>query len=141
MLTIRSSVTVDKPASTVFDYMVEPSNQLHWSPNFLSLDREEPGPNDLGKRFTGTIKKFGTLNLEYSEFERPRRFTMATDHKMGHFTHTFTFEPLGNATVVRQEIGFAPRGSAKLIAPFLKPGLQKMAVGVDREIERATRAL
>ena len=62
MLKITSNVSVKTPVDQAFDYMVDPRNQVEWSPNFLSLDHLQPGPCGKGTRFRGTIKNFG---LEY----------------------------------------------------------------------------
>ena len=139
--TVTSSVQVDRPIEPVFDYMVEPTHQVDWSPNFLSLDHVEPGPIAAGMRFTGTIKNFGSLDLEYSEFVRPHAFKMATDHKMGHFSHGFTFDRSGEGTRVTQEIVFAPKGMARLMAPFMTRMLKKMAADLDDRIQSTVNAL
>lgn len=135
MPTIISSVIVRKPAAAVFDFMVDPRNQVEWSPNFLSLDTPPAGPLGRGTRFRGTIKNFGAMELEYSQFERPLRFEMATDHRLGLLTHSFTFVPLGDTTRVEQTVGFRPRGIAYLIAPLMLPTLRKMVRNLDRQIE------
>jgi hypothetical protein len=135
MPTISSSVTVDKAAGPVFDFMVEPRNQVEWSPNFLSLDSAPSAPPALGTRFRGTIKNFGSMDLEYSKFERPREFEMSTRPRLGRTTHSFRFEPEGEQTVIRQTVGFAPSGAARLIAPLMTPLLRRMVSNLDRRIE------
>ena len=81
--TISSSVTVAQPAAAVFDYLVDPANQVRWSPNFQTLEQPPTGPLGLGTRFRGKLKNFGSLDFVYDEFERPRRFRMATEHRTG----------------------------------------------------------
>jgi uncharacterized protein YndB with AHSA1/START domain len=134
MPTITSSVVVQRPAQSVFDFMVDPRNQVEWSPNFLSLDTPPDGPLGIGTRFRGTVKNFGAMELEYSTFEPPRRFAMATDHKLGHLTHSFAFVPMGADTRVEQTVGFQPRGLARLIAPLMVPMLRRMVRNLDRQI-------
>lgn len=136
MSAITSSVTVQRPCQAVFDYMADPHNQVDWSPNFLALVTPPAVPIGHGSRFRGKIKNFGTLDLEYAEFERPARFKMATKHWSGGMTHDFRFSALANGTQITQTVEFHPRGVARLFSPLMAPLLRKMVADLDRQIVR-----
>jgi uncharacterized protein YndB with AHSA1/START domain len=135
MTTITSSVTVAQTATAVFDYLVDPANQVHWSPNFQALEQAPPGAPELGTRFRGKLKNFGSLEFVYDEFERPRTFRMATDHRTGHMTHRFIVSEAGAGTQVTHEVGFEPAGLARLGAPLMRPLLAKMVADLDRQLK------
>lgn len=141
LTTITSTVTVDQAAQAVFDYLVEPANQVHWSPNFQALERGPAGPLALGTAFRGRLKNFGSLEFVYDQFEPPRRFRMATDHRMGHMTHCFVLAEQGAGTSVTHEVGFEPRGLARLGAPLMRPMLKQMVADLDRQLRISLGAL
>lgn len=140
MRTISSSVTVQRSAPAVFDFLVDPRNQLEWSPNFLSLDTPPTAPLGRGTRFRGPLKNFGSMDLEYTEFEQPRAFEMATRHRMGRLTHGFVIDPEGDGARIKQTVGFAPAGVARLFAPFMMPMLRRMVADLDRQIAQSVHA-
>jgi uncharacterized protein YndB with AHSA1/START domain len=141
MTTILSSVTVERPSVAVFDYLVDPANQVYWSPNFQALEQPPDGPLGLGSRFRGRLKNFGSLEFVYDEFEASRRFRMATDHRTGHMTHRFTVQDEGNSTRVEHEVGFEARGLARFASPLMKPMLARMIADLDRLLKSTLDAL
>jgi uncharacterized protein YndB with AHSA1/START domain len=141
MTTISSSVTVERPSAAVFGYLVDPANQVHWSPNFQVLEQPPDGPLGLGSRFRGRLKNFGSLEFVYDEFEAPGSFRMATDHRTGHLTHRFTVHDEGDRTRLEHEVGFEPRGLARIAAPLMKPMLGKMVADLDAQLKSTLNAL
>ncbi|HET6561334.1 MAG TPA: SRPBCC family protein [Marmoricola sp.] len=141
MTTIASSITVDIPASAVFDYLVEPANQVHWSPNFQFLERAPTGTLGLGTAFRGRLKNFGSLEFVYDEFQPQTSFRMAANHRTGHITHRFTLSGEGRATTVRHEVGFDARGLARVAVPLMKPMLRRMVSDLDLQLKVSLAAL
>jgi uncharacterized protein YndB with AHSA1/START domain len=139
--TLSSTVIVRQPAAVVFDYLVDPANQVQWSPNFLALEQPPSGPFGPGTKFRGKLKNFGSLEFVYDEFERPRVFRMATAHRTGHMTHRFTLVDDAGTTRVTHEVGFEPRGVARLTAPLMKPMLGKMVADLDRQLKTTLDAI
>jgi carbon monoxide dehydrogenase subunit G len=66
---------------------------------------------------------------------------MATEHLTGHMTHRFTIEASGDTTRVTHEVGFEPRGLARLTAPLMKPLLSRMVADLDRRLGSTLGAL
>ena len=141
MPTISSAVTVERPPDAVFAYLVVPANQVEWSPNFQALIDSSPEPYALGTRFHGKLKNFGSLEFVYDEFQSPHRFRMATDHRTGHMTHRFTLYDVDGNTRVEHEVGFEPRGLARLATPLMVPMLRRMVADLDRRLETSLSTL
>ena len=56
-------------------------------------------------------------------------------------THRFTVENDGTVTRVAHEVGFEPRGPARLAAPLMKPLLARMVADLDRQLKSTLSAL
>ena len=138
---MTSSVSVDRGQDAVFDYLVDPSNQVQWSPNFLELVRPPAGPVGLGSTFQGKLKNFGTLEFVYDEFTPRRSFRMAADHRLGHMSHRFTVDGDSKSATVSHAVAFEPKGLGRLGAPLMKPMLKRMITDLDLQLKSCLRRL
>lgn len=119
MLTIESSITIDRSPADVFDYAADARNHRTWNVNAQSVEKISPGPIGRGTRFHGIYKGYGELEFELIEYERPTRFVMTSSTKAADFRHAFICEPVPGGMRLTQVGEVKPKGLMKLMAPMM----------------------
>jgi len=126
MVEIEERVVIQRSVADVFDAASDPERQLEWDAGTLrSVEKLTDGPLAAGSRYRGDFKGFGTVDYEFSEFERDRRFAHQAKVKMGTMNHTFSFESSPHGTVVVQRGALDPNVMGRLMAPMIKRMFRK----------------
>jgi uncharacterized protein YndB with AHSA1/START domain len=125
---IRASVTVDRPAEEVFDYLVDVTKHAEWSPKPYRVEGVT-GPVSVGT----TYDSYGWLpgdkdhhnDVAVTVLERPQRLVLTATEKGGEqFVSTFTLTQRGNVTDLERVLDVPkPGGVAGLLFPVLVPTL------------------
>ena len=124
---IRSSVTVNKPAEQVFDYLVDVAKHSEWSPKPYRVEGVT-GPVAVGTAYTS----YGWLpgdkdhrnDVSVTALDRPHRFVLTATEKGEQFVNTFTLTQRGDATELERVIDMPrPGGVTGLLLPVLIPTL------------------
>jgi ligand-binding SRPBCC domain-containing protein len=137
MFEVAESVTIAWPADRLFGVAVDPQVQLEWDAAALPrVEKLTEGPLGVGARYRGSLKRLGTVDFEYVEYEPGRRFSHNAQMRLGRFRHTFDFEPVDDGTRLTQRIQMEPVGIARLMAPLLRPVLRRRIRMIDDELRR-----
>jgi uncharacterized protein YndB with AHSA1/START domain len=136
MPTITESLIIARPPEEVFDAASDPEKQLMWDPEFTqSVEKLTPGPLSRGSRYRGKFKQFGTMEYEFADFERPKRFSHLTMMPMGEMSHTFTFEQVPEGTRLTQEGRLKPRLLGRIMWPMMSRMLRKRFRTIVSEVD------
>lgn len=132
-ISIRNSVTVNKPVEVVFDYLADVSRHGEWSPKPYRVEGLS-GPVTKGTTFTswGWVPgdKDHRNEVEVTEVERPSRFAFTAKEKGEEFRSTFTLTPEGDGTRVERVMDMPrPGGVLGMVFPLVASGFIKPAVG------------
>ena len=101
---VRISETFDVRASpeVVFDYMTNPANLVHWQTSKTLVEQLTDGPPGLGTRVRERTKPPGAKEfeqiVEFTEFDRPKRFHVHIVEGPYPVDGTWTFGPSGGGT-------------------------------------------
>lgn len=134
MITVASALSVDTAPDVVFDYLSNPHNQVHWTPNFTELEEPPAPPIGLGSTYRGKLKAFGSALFTIDEYEPKTHFRVALDPRGGHLTHSFTVVGIDTGTRVDHEVGFEPKGVAKVMTPLMRKMIKKMVAKLDQQM-------
>ena len=136
-LTLKKSVNA--PIDKVFNVFSDFSTAAERVKGIESVEILTDGPIAKGTRFTETRIMFGkssTEEMEITEFELNKRYTVEADSCGAHFQTEFRFEPNGVTTNVEMEMNTRNVTLlAKLMSPlgFLMAGTMKKMIETDMD--------
>ncbi|MBE7366545.1 SRPBCC family protein [Ramlibacter pallidus] len=81
IVAVRASVLIQRDQDTVFRYVSDVENDIHWRGGIVSIRRTTPGPARAGARTEETLKAFGQTLVtvtEITEFQPPQRVLSRT---------------------------------------------------------------
>ena len=127
MPAVSVSTPIAAPVAEVFALFTDLKNAPGRVKAIKRIELLTNGPVGVGTRFRETrvmFKRDTTEEMEITEFEPNRRYTVSADSCGAHFTSTFHFRPEDDGTVVTLEINSKP---VSLLAKLLSPlaGLMK----------------
>lgn len=103
MPTTTETTTVDAPREDVFDYVADFSHLAEWDPTFVSSERVDEGPLDVGSTFDCRMVVLDVqvpMALEITRYERPHRVVL---------------EGTGDGFTTREEITVGPAGDGRQV--------------------------
>jgi carbon monoxide dehydrogenase subunit G len=127
MSAVSVSTRVAAPVAEVFALFTDLKNAAGRVKAIKRIELLTNGPVGVGTRFRETrvmFKRDATEEMEITEFEPNRRYTVGANSCGARFTSIFQFRPDGDGTVVTLEINSKP---VSLLAKLLSPlaGLMK----------------
>lgn len=133
---------VKRPIEEVFDFLVDIRNEAAWNPRLRKIDKTSDGGIDAGTTFQGTYQGLGALHTRLTEFERPTRFSFRSTGARMNIAGTFILTRVDGDTRVDLRADFEPRGLFKLLAPLMRPVLNRQnaaaAIRLKRALEEGT---
>ncbi|MCA1819979.1 MAG: SRPBCC family protein [Thermoplasmatota archaeon] len=140
MAVIESSVHIDRPLETVFDYAVDMTNELAWNPGVESMQKVTPGPVRLGTRYKAKWRQSGHIDVECTGFERPTAWTY---HNGGPVVVDLSIRltPEGGGTRLVARFEAHPRGLFRVLFPVFLPVMRKQEKANMANLKRAIEAL
>ena len=126
---VVTEVEIECPRDEVAAFAADPANATAWYKNIKSVDWETAPPLVVGSKLRFRAQFLGrTLDYTYEvqEFERGRRFVMATAQGPFPMTTTYTWEDAsGGATKMTLRNRGEPAGFAAVTAPVMKRAMRK----------------
>ena len=119
---IQGEVTIDRPVEEVFDFVVDERNEPQYNPRMLRAEKLTEGPIGVGTRFQATAKTgrgTATMEIDLTEFDRPRRFALLTKLPTMDIRGAVTFSGSGPGTLLRWSWDLKPRGALRLLGPIV----------------------
>ncbi len=119
----ESSITIDRPVDTVFDFVLDGTKSPLWRPAVVEVQRVPGKPSSVGAVFKQRLKGPGGRRIdgdyEIVECQPHEVITFQVIAGPARPTGTYRFEAVGNATRVTFRLHYASRGLARLIDPII----------------------
>jgi uncharacterized protein YndB with AHSA1/START domain len=135
---ITETFVVDAPPEAVFDYLVNPSNLREWQTSKTSVEQLSAGPPGLGTRVRERTKPPGGKEfeqiVEFTEFDRPRRFHVHVVEGPQPIDGTWSFEPDSAGTKVSFTAEGELRGPMRFITPIIQRLMARQFAGYHRNV-------
>ncbi|OFW61430.1 MAG: hypothetical protein A2133_06265 [Actinobacteria bacterium RBG_16_64_13] len=122
MVRIDGEIIITRSVEEVFDFVSDERNEPRYNPQMTLVELVSTGPIGLGTQFRAVARSGGRsvpMLIEFTVFERPVRLgshtsmsSMATDGEL-------TFEPRGDATLMRWSWNLQPTGALRLLTPLV----------------------
>jgi carbon monoxide dehydrogenase subunit G len=140
MIELERTISVDRPAAAVVEYLADFANAEEWDSGTKTCTRIDEGPIQIGSRWRNVSEFRGReTELQYTLIRHdPQRLTFTGENKTVTSTDDLTFEDEGNRTRIRYQARFKFKGLAALVAPFVRGSLDKLA---DDTIEQMKSVL
>ena len=119
----EESITINRPANAVFDFVLDGTNNTLWRPAVIDIQRMSGKPSDVGAVFKQGLKGPGGRRIEgdYEIVEcQPNeliKFQVVAGPARP--TGTYRFEAVGNSTRVTFILHYEPKGLARLMGPMI----------------------
>ena len=137
---IAESFVIDASAEVVFDYLTNPSNVPDWQTSKTSVEQLTDGPPRLGtcvwERTTRPGGKEFEQTVEFTEFDRPRRFRAHVVEGPYPIDGIWSLEPDGRRTNVSFIAEGELRGVMQLLGPIAKRLMARQFAGYHRNLAR-----
>jgi uncharacterized protein YndB with AHSA1/START domain len=121
---ITQTFVAAAPPELVFDYMTDPSNLAKWQTSKTLVEPLTEGPTRLGTRVRERTKPPGAREfeqiVEFTEFERPKRFHVHIVDGPYPIDGTWTLEREGTNARLKFAAEGELHGLKRLVAPILK---------------------
>ena len=128
MVQLSKTVVVDKPIDVVFRYLADFTTTGEWDPATVRTVRQA-GDGGVGTTYQNTSRFLGReTNLDYRvvDLRRDQRIQLRGENKTLVAVDTMTFRRVSGGTEVTYTADFAFKGIAKVVAPVLRPALDKL---------------
>ena len=137
---VEQTFTVGAPPERVFDYMTDPANLAAWQTTKTSVEQLTPGEPGLGTRVRERTKPPGGKEfeqiVEFTEFDRPRRFTAHIVEGPQPVDGTWMLRPDGDATEVTFVAEGEMRGAIRLLGPLTGRLIARQFAGYHETLRR-----
>ena len=136
MVRETASVRIERPAEQVWDYFTDVGNDPEWNPSAIKARKTSDGPLGVGSTFHVVRKMSGPMDLEYTEYSRPLRWTLRGTGRGMSFTYAAELKPSGSATELTSHMNLDPKGVFKLLGPVLGSVTRKQLDQVHAALKR-----
>jgi carbon monoxide dehydrogenase subunit G len=133
---VERTFTVPRPVEAVFDYLSDFTHTNEWDPGTVSTKRTS-GDGGVGTNVSEFMGRRTELTYETTELERPHRLQFRGHNDKVFTADTMTFRQAGDQTEVHYRADFDLGLMLNLLAPFIKPKLEKLADETVAQLQRA----
>jgi uncharacterized protein YndB with AHSA1/START domain len=140
MISIESTVSVERPADEVFAFIADVRNDPRWHTDVLDARLVKDTVIGRGSTFqirTKPVMGISGGSVTVSEYEPPRRVVFQV--RMGKLEPrtTFTVVPNGRGCEVTRRIEMEPQGLMRLMAPLMTGMLRRSNIGFLAKLSSA----
>jgi carbon monoxide dehydrogenase subunit G len=125
---LQKTVTVDKPLDAVFGYLSDFTTTTEWDPGTV-VTVNQHGDGGVGTTYLNTSTFLGRqtqLTYIMREFAPGERIRLRGENKTVIAIDTMTFRSTDAGTEVTYTAQFTFKGPARLLAPMLRPALERL---------------
>jgi hypothetical protein len=140
---LQRTVVVDKPLEKVFAYLSDFTTTTEWDPGTVTtvLDRGDGG---IGTTYLNTSAFLGRrtqLTYVVRELVPGERIRLQGENQTVIATDTMSFREVRTGTEVTYSAEFTFKGSARFIAPLLRPALERLGNQAETGLREALSRL
>jgi len=122
MVTVQGEIVIDRPREEVFDFVADEENEPRYNPQMRLAKKTSQGPIGVGTTFRAEMTRRGLvvpMTVEFTEFDRPRRFEERVHMEAMDLTGGMTFEPVDQRTRMTWSWNLEPHGVLRFLGPIV----------------------
>ena len=123
----ENEITIDRPVSLVFDFVLDGANNKLWRPAVIDISPLTEKPYGIGTAFKQGLKgPGGRIDGDYkiTEFKPNELIKFEVTAGPARPVGTYAFATDGNSTTVTFILDFQPRGLVKLMEPMINQSMK-----------------
>ncbi len=118
----EGKVTINRPVQAVFHFILDGTQNAHWRPDVLDVQRMSIEPDGKGSKFKQGMKgPGGRIDADYEIVDCKENELIQFQVTAGPArpTGTYRFETTGDSTVVTFVLDYQPKGISRLMDPVI----------------------
>jgi carbon monoxide dehydrogenase subunit G len=119
MASARTSFDLEHPPEAVFDFIVDPRNELDWQPDVRRVEKIDDST------FEADYRLLGPMRLELTELERPRHAVFLCEGPRMWMRFALDVGPSERGSRVTFDVDMRPKGMLRTMSPLFKLGLPR----------------
>lgn len=123
----ENKITINRPVSDVFAFVLDGDNNSKWRPGVLDIQRLTSKPDGVGSKFKQGLKGPGGRidgDYEITECEPNKSIQFQVTAGPARPMGSYSFEASGNATTLTFVLHFEPKGLQKLMNGIITRTMQ-----------------
>jgi hypothetical protein len=147
MVLFQGATLIERSVEDVFDFVADERNEPRYNPSMVRAEKLTDGPIGPGTHWAATVLARGKpldLDIEVTQYERPRRLASTTTMSTADLAGVLTFERDVAGTRMSWSWELRPKGVYKLMGPlFARTGRKQETEiwdGLKRYLEGGRRA-
>ena len=140
---VQKTVVVDKPLDVVFGYLSDFTTTTEWDPGTVVTVKRD-GDGGVGTTYLNTSRFLGRetqLTYVVRDLIPGQRIQLRGENKTVIAVDTMSFRSVDAATEVTYTAEFTFKGLSRLLAPLLRPALERLGTEAETGMHKAlTRA-
>ena len=137
------TVVVEKPLDMVFDFLSDFTTTVQWDPGTVTTVRLQ-GNGGIGTTYLNTTKFLGKetqLTYVLEELADRQLIRLRGENETVTSVDTMRFRRVGSGTEVSYRAEFEFKALSRLIAPLLKPALERLGNQAEAGMRKALNRL
>ena len=138
----EETITINAPASKIFEYVSDFTKHGEWAGNGLSATKVGDGPVAVGTQYDTTAKQFGTQREQstITQIDAPKSFEWDSTGALGKAHHWFHLSESGGATTVAKggqmvEPKFLAKVMGRKLAKDMPAGFRRDLANIKAKLE------
>ena len=136
---VQKTVVVDKPLDVVFGYLSDFTTTTEWDPGTVVTVKRH-GDGGVGTTYLNTSRFLGRetqLTYVVHDLIPGQRIQLRGENKTVIAVDTMSFRSVDAATEVTYTAEFTFKGLSRLLAPLLRPALERLGTEAETGIHKA----
>jgi hypothetical protein len=145
MRRFEDRISIDAPATVVFDYVADFTRHGEWGGHGLEVAASSDGPTAVGSTFSTTAKQFGTQRetSTVTEITPGRAFAWDSTGALGRVHHWFSISEDGGSTTLSKgaemvDPTFLAKVTGWKLSRDIPKGLQSDLLNIKAHLEGST---
>ena len=136
---VQKAVVVDKPLNVVFGYLSDFTTTTEWDPGTVVTVKHD-GDGGVGTTYLNTSRFLGRetqLTYVVRDLIPGQRIQLRGENKTVIAVDTMTFRSVDAGTEVTYTAEFTFKGLSRLLAPLLRPALERLGTEAETGMHKA----
>ena len=136
---VQKTVVVDKPLDVVFGYLSDFTTTTEWDPGTVVTVKRH-GDGGVGTTYLNTSRFLGRetqLTYVVHDLIPGQRIQLRGENKTVIAVDTMSFRSIDAATEVTYTAEFTFKGLSRLLAPLLRPALERLGTEAETGMHKA----
>lgn len=125
----ENQIEINKPITTVYNFLADGLNNPKWRPGVISIELKSGNASQSGAEYKQVLKGPGGRNIDgdykITTVVPDKELSFVVTAGPARPTGNYYFEPTAKGTKIKFVLDFRPKGLAKLMGPMINKTMKK----------------